>query len=184
MSALYTAIVDHAKTEAEAGDWTAVATKLNTGTIYRADTTVWTSAKIMAKIGEADTNTVLATMKSVAASSPIMEGALLALNLTGLTLFSDERKAMVAALASAGSWDQSLIDKVAELSGKDYTIAEIYNIGTPTDVDCQTVWEQQAFNKQWNTLNNAIQAEVDTAGPSNKTGLLSALQAAIDALNA
>ena len=94
----------HALTDAQAGNWSAVATTLNAQTVEVRNAKSWTMADLITLLGPESAAVIGGTIQAAGATNPIFAGAWLALNITGLQLHTDERQAMITGLADAAGW--------------------------------------------------------------------------------
>jgi hypothetical protein len=134
---LISLIREHALTDAQAGNWSAVAATLNAQTVEVRNPKSWTMADLITLLGAESAAVVGGTIQAAGATNPIFSGAWLALNITGLQLHTDERQAMIAGLADAAGWPSGL--KAAALAaGLSYTSLAG---DTVTADKCQSAWE-------------------------------------------
>lgn len=129
-------IKNNALSEAQAGDWQAVADKLNTPTIEVRNPKSWTMADLIGLVGTEGAALVGGTIQAAGSSNPIFAGAWIALNVTGLQLHTDERQQMIDGLALAGNWPDQLRDMV-KAAGLTYTSLAG---NTVTAEQCQAAW--------------------------------------------
>ena len=173
----------HCLSDAQAGNWSAVAATLNAQTVEVRNDKSWTMADLITLLGAESAAVIGGTIQAAGASNPIFAGAWLALNITGLQLHSDERQQMIAGLADAAGWPAELT-AAALAAGLTYTA-----LSDATAVDCQLAWIvaqcidpiTQAHAASATKLNNA-QASL---GPEHTDGLtLEELQDRCDAITA
>lgn len=178
-------IKTHALSQAQAGDWAAVADILNARTVVVRNSKSWTMADLITLVGAQAAALVGGTIQAAGASNPIFAGSWIALNVTGLQLHTDERQQMIDDLAAAGSWPSELTAAV-KAAGVTYTplAGEVV-----TADQCQRAWIvlqcldpiTQAHSTAATKLNNAQAA----LGPEHTDGLtLEALQVRCDAIAA
>jgi hypothetical protein len=168
-------IKTHALANAQAGNWAAVAAILNAQTVEVRNPKSWTMADLITLLGAESAAVVGGTIQAAGATNPIFNGAWLALNITGLQLHTDERQAMIAALADAAGWPAEL--KAAALAaGLTYT-----SLSDATSEQCQAEWERNALAQSWTTalndggINQALAAGDRDALKSALTTLLESL---------
>jgi hypothetical protein len=154
----------HALTEAQAGDWAAVAAILNAPTVEVRNPKSWTMADLITLLGPESAALIGGTIQAAGASNPIFAGAWLALNITGLQLHTDERQVMIAGLADAAGWPSGL--KAAALAaGLTYT-----SLSDATADECEAAWAEDVVALQradwrlrldtaWNQIGTSEQAE-------------------------
>jgi hypothetical protein len=145
---LIDAIKTHALTEAQSGDWSAVAAILNAPTVEVRNPKSWTMADLIGLVGAQSAATVGGTIQAAGANSPIFAGAWIALNVTGLQLHTAERQAMIDGLAAAGSWPDQLRDTV-KAAGLTYT-----SLSDATAEQCQAAWDTDQLSQIWTTALN------------------------------
>jgi len=97
-------IEKHARVEAAAGDWAAVAQILSANTVPVRNSHPWTLGDLIALIGVESAALVAGSVQAAAAANPILAGAWLGINTTGITLGAPERQAMIDAMSIAGQW--------------------------------------------------------------------------------
>jgi len=111
---LITAINQHAKQAAEAGDFAAVASTLNSLTITIRDPTPVTYADLTRDLGESARQLVAGTVRAIAKSDSPLAGEMADAHTVllneqgGLTLHTDERQAMLDTVAGVGKWPEQL----------------------------------------------------------------------------
>ena len=164
----------HALTDAQAGNWSAVATTLNAQTVEVRNAKSWTMADLITLLGPESAAVIGGTIQAAGATNPIFAGAWLALNITGLQLHTDERQAMITSLADAAGWPSEL--KAAALAvGLTYT--SLAGIAVTAE-ECQSEYESSVLAQQWSTLLN----ESIHPAASNRADLITALRSAADTL--
>ena len=180
MAKIYDAILAHASTQAESGDWVGVANILNTKNIASKHLTVWTVAKLIDKLGQDDATLVCQTIKTAAQTDPILDGAWIALNTDGLHLYQDDRQAMIDQLAVAGGWSDELKTAVKECGVTYSSPAESYGLPALTEADCESSWNIYLFEQEWSAIFN----EQIVPNINDRANLIVALRAAADQLEA
>lgn len=161
-------IREHARADAEAGNWSAVASTLNALTTQITDTTHWSFGLMMSQGNlPADLVTGIASaIKTAAAANPLMESAFIAFSTTGLQLHTDERQAMIEAIGAG--LPSEAVAAVKALGRRTESVIT-------TDAEsCESAWVQSA----WVTLQN----EVINPAVTTKAGLITALRSAADTL--
>lgn len=161
-------IREHALTDAEAGNWSAVASTLNALTTAVTDTTHWSFGLMMSE-GKlpSDLVTGIATaVKTAAAANPLMESAFIAFSTTGLQLHTQERQAMIDAIGAG-------LPSEAVAAVKALGVRVVSVVSTDA-AECESAWVQSA----WTTLQN----EVVNPAVTTKSGLIAALRSAADTL--
>ena len=129
-------IKTHCLSDAQAGNWSAVAATLNAQTVEVSNDKSWTMADLITLLGAESAAVIGGTIQAAGASNPIFAGAWLALNITGLQLHTDERQAMIAGLADAAGWPAEL--KAAALAaGLTYTSLAGEAV---TAEECEAAW--------------------------------------------
>lgn len=174
MSNIYDIILQYAIEDANAGNWNAVATKLNTETVVNRNPKSWTVSDLITYLGEDDAVTVCNTIKQAALSNPIFDGAWIALNTTGVQLGQDNRQAMIDGLAAAGNWSNTLRDKVKSAGVTRKTPAAAYGLPAVTASQCQASWGKFLFEQKWSELLNTV------IFPAAETGDKNAIVAALN----
>lgn len=127
-------IKTHALTAAQAGDWSAVAATLNAQTVEVRNPKSWTMADLITLLDAESAAVVGGTIQAAGATNPILAGAWLALNITGLQLHTDERQVMIAGLADAAGWPAGLKATVLA-AGLTYTA-----LSDATAAECEAAW--------------------------------------------
>jgi hypothetical protein len=127
-------IREHALTEAQSGDWSAVAEILNAPTVAVRNPKSWTFADLIGLVGAEGAALVGGTIQAAGAANPIFDSAWIALSVTGLQLHTDERQQMIDGLAAAGNWPDQLRDTV-KAAGLSYT-----SLSDATGKDCEAAW--------------------------------------------
>jgi hypothetical protein len=127
-------IKTHALTEAQSGDWSAVAAILNAPTVEVRNPKSWTMADLIGLVQPEGAALVGGTIKVAGATNPIFDGAWIALNVAGLQLHTDERQKMIDSLALAGNWPDQLRDTVKAV-GLSYT-----SLSDATAEQCEAAW--------------------------------------------
>jgi hypothetical protein len=145
-------IKTHALTEAQAGDWEAVAEILNATTVEIRNPKSWTFADLIGLVGAEGATLVGGTIQAAGASNPIFDSAWIALSVTGLQLHNDERQQMIDGLASAGNWPDQLRDTV-KAAGVSYT-----SLSDATAEECQAAWNRDVIQAIW-TARSVVVAE-------------------------
>jgi hypothetical protein len=115
MSKLYDVILSHARAEAQAGDYAAAKTKLENKSIVNRNNKLHVLGDLIRLLGVEQASLVAATIQAVAASNPIVAGAWIALNTTGLQLADDDRQLILDQLGAAGNWPAETLKKVKNL---------------------------------------------------------------------
>jgi hypothetical protein len=129
-------IQQYALTQATAGDWSAVAAILNAQTVEVRNPKSWTMADLITLVGAQEAALVGGTIQAAGASNSIFAGAWIALNVTGLQLYADDRQAMIDGLAAAGNWPEALAEAVKS-AGLTYTSLA----GSTVSADeCRKAW--------------------------------------------
>jgi hypothetical protein len=129
-------IKTHALADAQAANWTAVAATLNAQTVEVRNPKSWTMADLITLLGAESAAVVGGTIQDAGVTNPIFAGAWLALNITGLQLHTDERQAMITALAEGAGWPSEL--KAAALAaGLTYTSLAGEAV---TAEECESAW--------------------------------------------
>lgn len=147
-------------TDAQAGNWAAVAATLNAQTVEVRNDKSWTMADLITLLGAESAAVIGGTIQAAGASNPIFAGAWLAMNITGLQLHTDERQAMIAGLADAAGWPAGL--KAAALAaGLTYTLLAG---STVTAAECQSAWVIDSLNSEWVTFLNEVINPLLSAG--------------------
>jgi len=164
-------IKQHALADAQAGNWSAVAKTLNAQTVEVRNPKSWTMADLISLLGVESAAVVGGTIQAAGASNPIFAGAWIALNVTGLQLHTDERQAMIAGLATAGSWPSGLATAVKS-AGLTYTSLAGSVV---TAADCQSAWAVDSLYSEWvSFLNETVNPLLSTG---DRAGVKSALLA-------
>jgi hypothetical protein len=167
-------IKTHANADAEAGDWVSVASTLNAQTVEVRNAKSWTMADLIGLVGAEGAALVGGTIQAAGSTNPIFAGAWIALNVTGLQLHSDERQAMIAGLATAGSWPGGLTVAVKS-AGLTYTSLAGSVV---TAAECQSAYDDAKLESDWVTAQNAnINAAVH-----DRVALVAALRLSADQL--
>jgi hypothetical protein len=180
MAKLYDVIQTYALAEAQASDWAGVLAKLTAKSIKKKDNKLHVLGDLMRVIGIEQTMLVGATIQQAGAQNPIMAGAWIALNTTGLQLADDERQAMLDGLALAGSWPDDTKNKVKELGQILKTPLEAYGLEVPTEQQIQDSWAQYLFEAEYIFGKQAVDSAID----SGRTAVVTALRALADSLEA
>ena len=181
MSRLYTAILRHAKDEAEAGDWADVLTKLNAKSIITRNGKLHVLGDLIRLLGVEQTSLVGGTVQAVGQSNPIIAGAWIALNTTGLHLADDERQVMLDGLAAAGSWPAETTKKVKELGKVETSPLESYGIEDEvTEQSAEDAWNQGLFEEEYDIAKQTVVAAIE----SGRAATVAALRALADSLEA
>lgn len=157
-------IKTHCLTDAQAGNWSAVAATLNAQTVVVRNPKSWTFADLIGLVGAEGAALVGGTIQAAGATNPIFASAWIALSITGLQLHTDERQQMINGLAMAGNWPDQLRDVV---KGAGVTCTSLAG-ETVTAEQCQTAYETDALQKSWvawlnETINPLIAAGNRTA---------------------
>jgi len=168
-------IKTHALTEAQSGDWSAVAAILNAATVEVRNPKSWTFADLIGLVQAEGAALVGGTIQAAGASNPIFASAWIALSVTGLQLHTDERQQMIDGLAQAGNWPDQLRDTV-KAAGLTYT-----SLADATAEECQAAWDTDQLSQIWTTalndggINQALAAGDRDALKSALTTLLESL---------
>jgi len=174
-------IKTHALTEAQSGDWSAVAAILNAPTVEIRNPKSWTIADLITLLGKDEARIVGGSIKSAGAVDPLFDGAWMAINGAGLQLHTDERQEMIAGLADAAGWPAGL--KAAALAaGVTYT-----TLSNATAEECQRAWIIDACLTPIRNAQVAAAVKLNNAqaslGPEHTDDLtLEELQARCDAV--
>jgi hypothetical protein len=161
-------IKTHGLTEAQAGDWSAVAAILNAPTVEVRNPKSWTMADLITLLGVESAAVVGGTIEAAGKTNPIFSGAWLALNITGLQLHTDERQAMISGLADAAGWPSEL--KAAALAAGLTYASPAGN--TVTADDCQKAWTVSETRRTVSLLSakaTAVNAWCDTLDLATKS---------------
>jgi hypothetical protein len=159
-------IRQHALTEAQAGDWEAVAEILNAPTVEIRNPKSWTFADLIGLVGAEGAALVGGTIQAAGAANPIFASAWIALSVTGLQLHTDERQAMIAGLAAAGDWPIELTAAV-KAAGLSYEA-----LSNATAGDCRKAWTVFETRRTVNLLSakaTAVNAWCDALDLTTKT---------------
>lgn len=170
----------HALTDAEAGNWAAVAAILNTPTVEVRNQKSWTMADLITLLGAESAAVIGGTIQTAGVSNPIFAGAWLALNITGLQLHTDERQQMITGLAQAAGWPAGLT-AAALAAGLTYTslAGEVV-----TAEQCEAAWaasELQSKKEDWRTR---FDAAMNTVGTSEQADGIADLRVIANELEA
>jgi len=141
-------IKTHALTEAQSGDWSAVAAILNAPTVEVRNAKSWTFADLIGLVQPEGAALVGGTIQAAGVSNPIFASAWIALSVTGLQLHTDERQQMIDGLASAGNWPDQLRDAV-KAAGLSYT-----SLSNATAEECEAAWKRDVLAQIWTTALN------------------------------
>ena len=159
-------IKTHALTEAQSGDWSAVAAILNAPTVEVRNPKSWTFADLIGLVGAEGAAFVGATIQAAGASNPIFASAWIALSVTGLQLHTDDRQQMIDGLAVAGNWPSDLTAAV-KAAGLSYT-----SLSDATADDCQKAWTVSETRRTVNLLSakaTAVNAWCDALDLTTKS---------------
>jgi hypothetical protein len=171
-------IKTHALTEAQSGDWSAVAAILNAPTVEVRNPKSWTMADLITLVGAQGAALVGGTIQAAGASNPIFAGAWIALNVTGLQLHTDERQEMIDGLASAGKWPSELTAAV-----KAAGVSMVSLAGNPVTAEqCQSAYESARLAQQCSTVENECINPAKATG--NRAAVIAAYKTAIETLEA
>lgn len=185
---LYDLMLNHTKTEAEAGDWAgALAILEATSTTEVTNLTSWTIASIMAEIGETDARIVAASVQAAAAVDPIMASAWIALSTEGLSLHAADRQAMIDSLATDSGWSDELTDKVKALGRSTQNVPSILQkagLAGATEADLQASWEVYRLERAWSIYLNDTLFPAAQGMNGDSTALVAALRTAADEIEA
>lgn len=157
-------IREHALADAEAGNWSAVASTLNALTRQVNDATHWSFGLMMSQGGLPE-QLVTGISDAVDAASQVnslMKSAFIAFSTTGLQLHTDERQAMIEAIGAG--LPSEAVAAVKALGRR--TVPVI----TTDAAACESAWVQST----WTTLQN----EIINPAVTTKAGLIVALRTA------
>ena len=145
-------IKTHALTEAQSGDWSAVAAILNAPTVEVRNSKSWTFADLIGLVQPEGAALVGGTIQAAGATNPIFASAWIALSVTGLHLHTDERQQMIDGLALAGNWPDQLRNTV-KAAGLSYT-----SLSDANAEECQAAWDRDVISPIW-IARSAVVAE-------------------------
>lgn len=171
-------IKTHALTEAQSGDWKAVAAILNATTVEVRNPKAWTMADLITLLGPESAAVIGGTIQKAGEANPIFAGAWLALNITGLQLHTDERQKMLAGLADAAGWPAEL-KAAAMAAGLTYT-----SLSVATADECQAAWAEDVVALQRADWRLRLDSAWNQIGTSEQASGIADLRAIADELEA
>ena len=158
----------HCLTDAQAGNWSAVAATLNAQTVEVRNPKSWTFADLIGLVGAEGATLVGGTIQAAGANNPIFASAWIALSVTGLQLHTDERQQMIDGLAIAGNWPSELTAAV-KAAGLSYT--SLAGDAVTAD-DCRKAWVVSETRRTVSLLSakaTAVNAWCDALDLATKT---------------
>ena len=178
-------IKSHCLSDAQSGNWSAVAATLNAPTVIVRNPKSWTFADLIGLVQPEGAALVGGTIQAAGTTNPIFASAWIALSVTGLQLHTDERQQMIDGLAVAGNWPDQLRDAVKAAGVRYTTLA-----GDAVTADqCQRAWIIASCIDPIVTAHAAAAAKLNNAqaalGPEHTDSLtLEELQDRCDAIAA
>lgn len=125
-----------------AGDYAAARAALVADTTTVRDSTGWKLDDLIDAVGTAGARTVVKSLKKAGATDELLEIVRDALATPlGVRLDTDEKQAMVEALARAGRWPDDVRDTVKALGVKTLPVVEAATGSVPTEAEVQAAWE-------------------------------------------
>ena len=178
-------IREHALADAQAGQWSTVATILNAANITQRDTTPLTYSRIRVALGEEIRQKVAGTMRTIGVSAHPLAGeirdahSVMLIEAGGIDISTDDRQALIDLVATAGGWSVEESAAVKALGVRLVSLAG----EVATAEQCEDAWalslKQTALTRCTEAM-EAAQAEYRSADSTPAT----IVQAMLDSLGA
>lgn len=181
MSEIYDPILQYARAEADAANWSAVAAALNAPTIIDRHTTPVTYVKIRQRFGDASRKTVADTLRDSQNGDLRDAHAVLLDEKAGLDLSTDDRQALLDQVGAAAQWPTELINGLKALGVTRRSPAQAYGFEPVTAEQCQAAWTQYLFEQDWSALREST---LWPAIPQGRAVTVAALRSIADQLEA
>lgn len=130
----------HASEQATAGNFSDVATILNSATETTEDHTYYTSRKLVTELGVDAYRIVSGTLAAIGEQDPLVKDFHQMLNSTGLPFADPMTQAMLDQIGAVAQWPAPLIAQLKEIGIKTESPAQKHLGGAVTEQECQAAW--------------------------------------------
>jgi len=174
-------ILQYAQPEAEAGQFGAVATKLNAKSIQKRHTAPVNYNRIRKALGDSIRRQIADGLRAHADGDVRDAHQKMLDDVGGVDMSLDERQNMIQLVGTSLGWGEETITTIKEMGITHRSPVQTVGLPDVTEQDCQDAWVQHMFQQQWAALR---EAELDAAIFQGRAATIAALRSIADQLEA